>query len=90
MDSKRRLGPQDPLGWIRDTRENKPENPDDRTRFSEEVREQPGVRENYPMEVRREIVHTDKTIPMEVKVTLKGQPVKETQTIVLEITVGGK
>jgi hypothetical protein len=90
MDSKRRLGPQDPLGWIRDTREDRPEDPDDRTRFAEGKREQSVVRENYPMEVRREIIHTDKTIPMEVKVTLKDQPVKEKQTIVLEITVGQK
>jgi hypothetical protein len=42
------------------------------------------------METKREIVHTDKTIPMEVKVTLQGQPTKQTQTITLEITVGMK
>ena len=73
MDEKRRLGPQDPLSWIRDTRE-----------------ERPVVRETIPMETKREIVHTDKSIPMEVKVTLRGQPVKQTQTITLEITVGQK
>jgi hypothetical protein len=73
MDEKRRLGPQDPLSWIRDTRE-----------------ERPVVRESVPTETKREIVHTDKSIPMEVKVTLKGQPVKQTQTITLEITVGQK
>ena len=82
MDEKRRLGPQDPLGWIRDSREEKPEN--------QEHSKQPAVRETVPMETKREIVHTDKSIPMEVKVTLKGQPVKQTQTITLEITVGQK
>ena len=82
MDEKRRLGPQDPLGWIRDTREERPEN--------HEHTEQPVVRETVPMEIKREIVHTDKSIPMEVKVTLKGQPAKQTQTITLEITVGQK
>ena len=73
MDEKKRLGPQDLLSWIRDTREERLENP--------EYTQRPVV---------REIVHTDKTIPMEVKVILKGQPVKQTQTITLEITVGQK
>ena len=82
MDEKRRLGPQDPLGWIRDTREERPED--------HEHIKQPVVRETVPMEIKREIVHTDKSIPMEVKVTLKGQPAKQTQTITLEITVGQK
>lgn len=82
MDEKRRLGPQDPLGWIRDTREGEPEN--------HEPPQHPAVRESVPVETKREIVHTDKSIPMEVKVTLKGQPIKQTQTITLEITVGPK
>ena len=82
MDEKRRLGPQDPLSWIRDTREERPENP--------EYSQRPVVRETIPTETKREIVHTDKSIPMEVKVTLKGQPAKQTQTITLEITVGQK
>jgi len=82
MDEKRRLGPQDPLSWIRDTRK---EGPEDHEHFR-----QPVVRETIPMETKREIVHTDKSIPMEVKVTLKGQPAKQTQTITLEITVGLK
>jgi hypothetical protein len=82
MDEKRRLGPQDPLSWIRDTREERSENP--------EHTQQPIVRETFPMETKREIVHTDKSIPMEIKVTLKGQPVKQAQTITLEITVGQK
>ncbi len=90
MDEKRRLGPQDPLGWIRDTREEKPESYEERTRLPEERTKQPVVRETVPVETKREIVHTDKSIPMEVKVTLKGQPVKQTQTITLEITVGQK
>jgi hypothetical protein len=82
MDEKRRLGPQDPLSWIRDTREERLENP--------APAQQPSARETFPVETKREIVHTDKSIPMEVKVTLKGQPVKQTQTITLEITVGPK
>ena len=82
MDEKRRLGPQDPLGWIRDTRVKQPEDHEDT--------KQPVVRETVPMETKREIVHTDKSIPMEVKVTLKGQPTKQAQTITLEITVGQK
>ena len=82
MDEKRRLGPQDPLGWIRDTREKQPDD--------HEHTKQPVVRETAPLETKREIVHTDKSIPMEVKVTLKGQPTKQTQTITLEITVGQK
>jgi hypothetical protein len=73
MDEKRRLGPQDPLGWIRDTREQNTENPD-------------VEREAHPVRTRREIIHKDKTVPMEVKVILDGQPVK--QKITLEITVG--
>jgi hypothetical protein len=48
------------------------------------------VRETAPMEIKREIVHTDKSIPMEVKVTLKGHPAAQEQTITLEITVGKK
>jgi hypothetical protein len=82
MDEKRRLGPQDPLSWIRDTREEKTE---DREQARKAV-----VRETVPMETKREIVHKDKSIPMEVKVTLKGQPTNQTQTITLEITVGQK
>jgi len=82
MDEKRRLGPQDPLSWIRDTREEK--------REDHEHTPQRVVRETIPMDTKREIVHMDKSIPMEVKVTLKGQPVKQTQTITLEITVGQK
>ena len=82
MDEKRRLGPQDPLSWIRDTREEKKED--------HEHSRQPVVRETIPMETKREIVHKDKSIPMEVKVTLKGQPTEQTQTITLEITVGQK
>ena len=82
MDEKRRLGPQDPLSWIRDTREEQRED-HGHTR-------QPVVHESMPMEIKREIVHKDKSIPMEVKVTLKGQPTEQTQTITLEITLGQK
>lgn len=82
MDEKRRLGPQDPLSWIRDTRKE--------GAAEHEHSRQSVVRETMPMETKREIVHTDKSIPMEVKVTLKGQPTKQTQTITLEITVGMK
>lgn len=82
MDEKRRLGPQDPLGWIRDTREERNEGHEDSR--------QSVVRETVPMETKREIIHTDKSIPMEVKVTLKGQPTDHKQTITLEITVGQK
>ena len=82
MDEKRRLGPQDPLSWIRDTREEKTE---DHEHSKKSV-----VRETIPMEKKREIVHQDKSIPMEVKVTLKGQPTSQIQTITLEITVGQK
>jgi hypothetical protein len=82
MDEKRRLGPQDPLGWIRDTREERSEGREDPR--------QPVVRETVPMETKREIIHTDKSIPLEVKVTLKGQPTDQKQTITLEITVGQK
>lgn len=81
MEQKKRLGPQDPLGWIRDTR--KPE-----SGYSAREENRSALKEPAPIETRREIVHKDKTIPMEVKVTLKGQPVK--QTITLEITVGEK
>lgn len=80
MDEKRRLGPQDPLGWIRDTREE--------SRHDHEGPRHSVAREISPMETKREIVHTDKSIPMEVKVTLKGQPTAQKQTITLEITVG--
>jgi hypothetical protein len=82
MDEKRRLGPQDPLGWIRDTREDRKED--------HEGPRHSVVRETVPMETKREIVHTDKSIPMEVKVTLKGHPTAHKQTITLEITVGQK
>ena len=90
MDEKRRLGPQDPLGWIRDTREDGPERYEEERRLPEKPANQPAARGTDPVETRREIVHTDKSIPMEVKVTLKGQPVKQTQTITLEITLGPK
>jgi hypothetical protein len=90
MDEKRRLGPQDPLGWIRDTREERSGNSDERTSLPDDRTQHSVVRETVPMETKREIIHTDKSIPMEVKVTLKGQPVKQTQTITLEITVGQK
>ncbi len=90
MDEKRRLGPQDPLGWIRDTREEQQEDQEERTRLSEEHTRQSYSRESFPMVTKREIVHTDKSIPMEVRVTLKGQPAKQAQTIILEITVGQK
>lgn len=90
MDDKRRLGPQDPLGWIRDTRGQRSEEFHDRTRLPAECPKQPEVRETASFGTKREIIHTDKSIPMEVKVTLKGQPAKQTQTITLEITVGQK
>ena len=73
MDEKRRLGPQDPLRWIKDTRE-------------QNTQHQDMKREVYPVETKREIIHKDKTVPMEVKVILDGQSAK--QKITLEITVG--
>jgi len=90
MDEKRRLGPQDPLGWIRDTRQERSGDYQEGTRLPDDRPKHSIVRESVPMETKREIIHTDKSIPMEVKVTLKGQPVKQTQTITLEITVGQK
>jgi hypothetical protein len=82
MDEKRRLGPQDPLGWIMGTRE-------ERTEDQEHSR-QSAVRETLPMERKRAIGHPDKSIPMEVKVMLKGKPTMHIQTITLEFTEGQK
>ncbi len=83
MDTKKRLGPQDPLGWIRDTRVERDGGPEEEKRFPDAAPPEP-----LETETRREIVHTDNSIPMKVKVTFSGPGKPAKQTLTLEITVG--
>jgi len=74
MSNKKRLGPQDPLSWIRDTRGEKLVHYD--------------MRVATPVEVRRSKIQVGEGSPMEVTVVIKGQ--KADRNISVEVRLKEK
>lgn len=74
MSDMKRLGPQDPLSWIRDTREKAPEPQE--------------VKKTGPTERKTFRIQSEGETPLEITVVIKGE--QEDRTICVKVAEEGK
>lgn len=81
MNDMRRLGPQDPLSWIRDTREKSPDT-------NEKAQEHQGIKKALPTERKTFKIQSEGETPVEVTVVIKGE--EEDRTICVKVAEEGR
>jgi len=81
VNDMRRLGPQDPLSWIKDTSEKS-------ANTGEKTQEHQGIRKVFPAERRTFIIQSEGETPVEVTVIIKGE--EEDRTICVKVSEEGR
>ena len=85
MNDMRRLGPQDPLSWIRDTRD---KSQDISEREQEQEQEHQGIKKTLPTERKTFKIQSEGETPVEVTVVIKGE--EDDRTICVKVAEEGK